>query len=97
MACDLKVDTSELRTLERSLHAVRIRMESASEEMSVLRGELGSGRLAATMDRFTSEWRVRRRRLCESLEAVEQLAGQAAERFDGCDAALAESLRKGAK
>lgn len=89
---DLRADTRELSRLARSLRTISARLEAASDDVSVLHAELGSGRLAETMDRFASDWRVRRGRLCESIEAVAQMAAESAERYEGCDDALAKSI-----
>ncbi|NHC14533.1 WXG100 family type VII secretion target [Motilibacter deserti] len=97
MGCDLKVDTDELRDLASRLRGIRTGLESASDDMTVLHGELGSGVLATTMDRFASEWRVRRRKLCASVEAVEQMAAQSARQYDACDDALARAVAGGRK
>ncbi|NHC47481.1 hypothetical protein [Motilibacter aurantiacus] len=93
----LKVDTDELRAVARSLTAIRLRLESAANDIAGLHGELGSGRLAETMDRFASDWQVRRRRLCGSVEAVEQMALQSARKLEACDQALARSVSGGAR
>lgn len=91
---DLKADTERIRECSRAL--LRIYSEftnRASPADGYGASELGSSLISGAFDDFGSNWKVHRQDLTERLKRLGTITEDAADGYDGADAALAQALR----
>ncbi|MGW7241684.1 WXG100 family type VII secretion target [Streptomyces sp. NPDC054813] len=94
MADHVKVSTSELREISRSVAKLKSNFEHAKDLVDSYGSEIGSGDVAGALDDFADDWKKKRKQLCDGLEFLGKTAGEAAKAYDGVDQHLADALLK---
>ncbi|MFJ9565608.1 type VII secretion target [Streptomyces fuscichromogenes] len=90
----VKVSTSELREISRSVAKLKSNFEHAKDVVDSYGSEIGSGEVADALGDFADDWKKKRKQLCDGLEFLGKTAGEAAKAYDGVDRHLADALLK---
>jgi hypothetical protein len=90
----VKVSTTELREISRSVAKLKANFEHAKDLVDSYGSEIGSGEVAGALDDFADDWKKKRKQLCDGLEFLGKTAGEAAKAYDGIDQHLADALLK---
>jgi hypothetical protein len=88
----LVVSLDMLTSTARSLAALRAEFEAAPDVADEVRGAVGHDGLSDAIGDFAGNWRYHRRKLCESIQSVEQMAADSAQVYADTDRELAASL-----
>ncbi|MEU1270214.1 type VII secretion target [Streptomyces sp. NPDC005799] len=94
VADHVKVSTSELKEISRSVARLKANFEQARDLVDSYGAEIGSGDVASALDDFADDWKKKRKELCDGLEFLGKTAGAAAKAYDGVDQHLADALLK---
>ncbi|MFD4564626.1 hypothetical protein [Streptomyces sp. NPDC058475] len=94
MADHVKVSTSELKEISRSVAKLKSHFEHAKDLVDSYDAEIGSGEVASALHDFADDWKKKRKQLCDGLEFLGKTAGAAAKAYDGLDQHLADALLK---
>jgi len=94
VADHVKVSTTELKEISRSVAKLKSHFEHARDLVDSYDSEMGSGDVAGALDDFADDWKKKRKQLCDGLEFLGKTAGAAAKAYDGVDQHLADALLK---
>jgi VIT1/CCC1 family predicted Fe2+/Mn2+ transporter len=93
----LKVSTTTLADIGRSLGTLKDEFEHSSTIVDSFHGFIGSGELAGALGDFAGDWSKKREELCGLLDELGKVADTAARTYDGIDEHLAAALLKADK
>jgi hypothetical protein len=94
MTDHLKVSTTDLADVGRSLGTLKDEFEHSSTIVDSFHEFIGSGELADALGDSAGDWSKKRKELCGLLEELGKVADTAAKTYDGVDAHLADALLK---
>ncbi|PWI11223.1 hypothetical protein DIZ27_07490 [Streptomyces sp. NWU339] len=92
---DQEADIERIKESARALKRIRDTFaERANPADGYAVDDLGSQKILDAFDKFSSNWKIRRRQLTEELERLHGITKGAAESYETLDHELAEALRR---
>lgn len=92
MADHIKINTKELADIGDALGRLVDQFQNSGNIVHHYAGDLGSGRMADTLNEFATNWDVHKKSLLSNLQHLQSAATEGAKSWDGLDADLAKAL-----
>lgn len=97
MSYDIKLDMDDLKALASDLRIVIEEFENANDNADDTADATGERELAGKVRGFASKWKIRRGKMIETIETLQQTIQTITETFEEADQDMARALEEAAE